>query len=55
MGVENMGNSSKFDGDGLSQYMGEHGGLKTALGKILDKYLWRSPFVKVVGYKPASL
>ena len=33
-GVENMGGSSKFDGRGLSQYMGEHWG---GGGKILSK------------------
>ena len=29
--------------------------VKSGLGKTLEKYLWRSSFVKVAGCKPATL
>ena len=56
-GVENMGGGggrcSKFDGEGLSQYM------RGAWGEdenSVERYMWGSSFdSKVAGYKPASL
>ena len=45
--------SSKFDGKGLSQYMG---GAWREDEDSVEKYLWWSSFdSKVAGYKPASL
>ena len=45
--------SSKFDGEGLSQYMGGAWGEDE---NSFEKYLWWSSFdSKVAGYKPASL
>ena len=51
--LRTWGGSSKFDGEGLSQYMGGAWGEDE---NSVEKYLWWSSFdSKVAGYKPASL